>query len=725
MTVEASLNSVLPRRSFLKTTLLASGAFLVGVAYRRELWAGGSADEADWSPNLYLRIDPDNTVFILSKNPECGQGVKTALPMIVAECLEVDWEQVRVDQAGLDDRLGRQAAAGSGSTPDAWNDLRVAGTGARVMLVAAAAEKWSVAPSECVAREGRVLCEAKGLSARYGDLLKLAAKQAAPNLEALSLVSKPKDFKLLGRRIAGVDNAKIHTGKALFGCDTRLEGMLYAVYVKCPSFGGRVNKANVEQVLEMPGVTHAFVVEGGADPTGLAPGVAIVAETWWEANAARRYLRVDWETAQSDSSYDYERQADALRKEAGETLREDGQVEEAFGMAERIVEGSYYYPFVSHAPMEPQNCTALYHDSGRIELWAPTQLPGSARDAVSRTLGLKNESIQIHMTRMGGGFGRRLVNEFAAEVAWIAREVRRPVQLQWTREDDMSHDFYRPAGWHDFKAGLDEGGRMVAWDHHFVTFGNEGRSVSGAGISRSHYPAGLVENFRLRQSMIPCHVPTGPWRSPGHSAFCWAFQSFFDDVCDASGRDPLEFRMELLSRSFGEPPLDLARTRATLKLAAEKAGWGRELGEKRGMGLAFHFDHGGFATHIAEVSVGSGGRYKVDRVVSAIDVGPVLNRSGAENQVEGCVVDALSTCSQLEIEFIAGTAKQSNFRDYPLLRIDQTPTIECHFIESDNPPSGLGEPPFAPVAPAIANALFAATGRRVREMPFVRAGFSI
>jgi isoquinoline 1-oxidoreductase beta subunit len=336
---------------------------------------------------------------------------------------------------------------------------------------------------------------------------------------------------------------------------------------------------------------------------------------------------------------------------------------------------------------------------------------------------MDEQDIHIELERIGGGFGRRLTHDYMVEAAWIAREMRRPVQLQWTREDDLQHDFYRPAAWHHFRAGIDGDGRMSAFDHHFISFGRGGEPVSGASLSSSHYPAGLVKDFRLRQSLIECNVPTGPWRSPGHSAYCWAYQSFFDEVALAAEKDQLEFRLDLLSRSFGEPPLDLARTAGTLKKAAEAAGWGRDPGPGRGLGLAFHYDHGGFVSHVAQVHA-KGNRVRVEKVWSGIDVGPVLNLSGARNQVEGAVVDALST-SQLEITFAEGAVQQSNFHDYALATIDQAPEVECHFIQSDFPPMGLGEPPMAPAPPAIANAIFAATGVRIREQPWSRAGIIV
>lgn len=712
----------LNRRAFLKVSLLASGALAIGVH-----WASASGTDqlpdGTWAPNLYVRINRDGTVTILSKNPEAGQGVKTAFPMVVAECLEVDWNDINVEQVPLDDRYGRQVVGGSYGTPDGWDDLRIAGTGALYLLQAAAANQWAVPVSECSAKSGVIHHKGSNRSVPYKELLDSAAALPVPEISELKLKSRPEDFTLLGTFVPGVDNRRIFTGQPLYGCDTRLEGMLYAVFEKCPNFGGKVLSANVAQIRELPGITHAFVVDGTSDLTGLMPGVAIVAETWWQANTARDQLQVNWQTSQSDSTADYDRQAKALTTGPGETLRADGDVESAFDSAAKIIQASYYYPFVSHANLEPQNCTALFHESGKMELWAPSQNPKSGRALVAEVLEIPEDRIHVNLTRIGGGFGRRLRNDFMVEAAWIARIVRRPVQLQWTREDDMRHDFYRPAGWHHFKAGIDDRGRMTGFDHHFITFGKDGRPVSGAGLSPGHYPAGLVPNFRLRQSLIDSHVPTGPWRSPGHSAYCFAYQSFFDEVALAAERDPLEFRLDLLSRSFGEPPIDLERSSATLRIAAEKAGWGRDPGPNRGLGMAFHFDHGGFVSHVAEV-VAMGSGIKVEKVWSGIDVGPVLNLSGARNQVEGCVIDALSTAQQ-EITFADGAVEQSNFYDYDLLRIGQDPEIECHFIQSDHSPTGLGEPPIAPATPAITNAIFAATGTRIRELPFGRAGISV
>ena len=710
------------RRAFLKTSLLASGALLIGIGSCTREESGEIAGET-WIPNLYVRIDPDGKITIVSKNPDAGQGVKTAFPMVVAECLEVDWQDVHVEQAPADDRYGRQALGGSRGTPDGWDDLRIAGTGALYLLRHAAAKEWGVPASECYGESGVIKHKPSGKEAPYASLLAAAAELPAPDPSELKLKSKPSEFKLLGTEVPGVDNPDIVTGKQVYGSDIRLDGMLYAVYRKCPAIGGKVKSANLDHVSKLPGVTHAFVVPGTEEYNGLQPGVAIVAESFWEARAAREQLEVNWETTHADSTANYRKQAEKLAAETGEVTRHDGDVEAAFESAAKIVEASYHYPHIAHANMEPMNCTAWLHDSGTLELWAPTQNAAAGREQIVATLGIAEDKVKVHQLRMGTAFGRRSRRDFMTEAAWIAREVGKPVQLKWTREDDFAHDFYRPEGWHHLRAGLDEQGKMIAWDHHFITLGLDGETISGANLSRNHYPAGLVPNFRFRRSIIESHIRTGPWRSPGHSAYCWVFQSFFDEVAVAAGRDPLEFRLDLLSQSHGEVRLDVERAKATLKLAAEKAGWGRDPGASRGLGIAFHSSQRGYAAHVAEVEA-DGKNIKARKVWSAIDVGPVLNMSGAKAQVESCVVDALSSTGQ-EMTFENGAAQQSNFSSYPLLRFAQAPEVECHFIQEDIPPTGLGEPPFNPAVPAYANAIFAASGVRVRELPFRRAGIEL
>ena len=713
----------LSRREFLQTSTIVSGAWLLGLQSRARGESVSAAKLQSWSPGLYLRIDQSGITTIISKNPEAGQGIKTTLPMVVAECLDVDWKSVRVEQAHLDERYGRQMVAASGSTPDGWDDLRIAGTTAATMLLSAAAERWKVPPAECKTEQGFIIHAASGKRVPFGELINLAARQPIPRVEDLTL--KSHDFKLLGRFIPGVDNPAIVTGQPLFGCDVRREGMRYAVFVKCPAFGGRVRSANIEEVRQQPAVGDVFVIEGGTDLTGLLSGVAIVARSWWAANQARKILRVEWDSDNRADSSSYAAEAEELRTQMGQVRRHDGDVDRAIRNAYRSVESSYSYPFMAHATMEPQNCTAQFHSDGSLEIWAPSQDPKKGRDLVAETLGIPADKITVNLTRIGGGFGRRLRSDFMVEAAAIAQRVSAPVQLQWTREDDMQHDFYRPAAWHDFRAGLDRDGRLVAWDHHFITFGDGKKVVPGAFFRPDYYPAGLTPNYRLRQSMIKCDVPTGPWRAPGHSAHCWAFQSFFDELAGLAEMDPLDFRLQLLEKTYGpgEPPLDLARTRATLRAAATRAGWERRHEEGRKLGIAFHYDHGGYMTYLAEVSGGDGGMVRVEKVYAGVDVGPILNRSGADNQIHGCIIDSLSA-AQSEITFADGATQQSNFHDYPILRSLQAPEVDITYLQGTDRPAGLGEL-IAAVTPAITNAIHAATGIRAKALPLRKSGITV
>ncbi len=584
--------------------------------------------------------------------------------MVVAECLDVDWKSVDVEQAPLDDRYGRQVVGGSHGTPDGWDDLRIAGTAAplppdrrgRGPLGRAAR---GVLDRErqgdpCGQRPLRRLCRACGARPR---------SCRCPTWPISKLKSRPEEFRLLGtlraRRRQPEDPDR---AAAVRLRHPPRRHAVRGISKSAPPSAARCAAPTSNEIRALPGVTHAFVVEGTDNLAGLLPGVAIVARSWWEAHPARKQLRVDWATRHADSSAEYDRQAAELKEQAGDTLRADGDVETALGSAAKIVEASYYYPFVSHANMEPQNCTALFHESGKLELWAPSQNPKGGRQLIAETLGIPEDRIHVNLI----AHRRRFWSPAASTTPWSRPpgspvKSRRPVQLQWTREDDMRHDFYRPAAWHHFRAGIDADGRMSAFDHHFISFGRDGKPVSGPDLSPDHYPAGLVPNFRLRQSLIETQVPTGPWRSPGHSAYCWAYQSFFDEVALAAGRDQLDFRLDLLSRSYGEPPLDLARTSGTLRMAAEKAGWGRKPGRQP---RARH----GFSLRSRRLRLargGGGGRrcnaVHVEKVWSGIDIGPVINLSGARNQVEGCVVDALST-AQLEITFADGAAAAGQFR---------------------------------------------------------------
>jgi len=732
----------LGRRVFLRQASAGAGALVLGVCWSPDggaVLASGSAAAAAFQPSVFIRIASTGAVTLISKQPEIGQGIKTSLPMVIAEELEVNWRDVVVVQGDLDPAYGGQTAGGSTSTPNNYTDFQRLGATARTMLVQAAAQIWKLPPGECVAADGAVHHRASARSLGYGQLVAVASTLPVPDAATVKL-KDPKDYKLLGTRVGGVDNAAVVTGKPLFGIDVRLPGMLYAVYEKCPAFGGKVVSANLDAIKALPGVRDAFVIEGTANLTGLMPGVAIVAESTWAALSARRQLKVSWdEGAVAAQSWDgFATQAQALSRQPGATLlRKDGDVAAALASAAKTVQAEYSYPFISHANLEPQNCTAWARD-GALEIWAPTQNPAAGQNLVASTLGISKEKITLHITRSGGGFGRRLSADFIVEAAAIAQRGRAPVKLTWSREDDLRHDHYRAGGFHFLRGALDAGGRLTAWHNHFVTFANrvtrDGKSVlqpgSGASLSPDEFPGRWVPNCLLELTAIECGIPMGPWRAPGSNVYAWVFQSFIDELAHAAGRDPLEFRLALLGERDLVPPTverglpyNAGRMRRVLREVADNSGWGRsKLPRGQGQGIAFHFSHRGYVAQVAEVTVSKAGELKVDRVVVVSDIGAqIVNLSGAENQVQGSVIDALGTLMFQQLDIQHGQVVQRNFNDYPMIGIsDVPPRIEVHFLKTDQPVTGLGEPAFPPLAPAVCNAIFAATGKRVRQLPLSR-----
>jgi isoquinoline 1-oxidoreductase beta subunit len=734
------------RRNFLRQSALGGGALVLGLVADGALAAVAKpADTGEFAPNAFIRIGRDGKITLVSKQPEIGQGIKTSLPMVLAEELEVDWRDVRVVQGDLNPVYGSQGAGGSTSTPTNYDEFHRLGATARTMLVQAAANTWKVPAAECSAAEGRVVHGPSKRRLAYGALAEAASKLAVPEAAQVKL-KDPATFRLLGTRIGGVDNAAIVSGKPLFGIDVQLPGMLYAVYAKCPVFGGKPVAANLDEIKAMPGVKDAFIIEGTANLNGLRPGVAIVATSTWAAFRARKQLKATWdEGAGAKHSWaGFTAAAQAAAKQPGAAIqRKDGDVTTALAGAAKTVEATYSYPFISHASMEPQNCTAWFKPAdGTLELWAPTQNPAAGQALVTSTFGIPKEKITLHITRSGGGFGRRLSSDFIVEATAIAQKVGVPVKLTWTREDDLQHDHFRAGGFHFLRGGVDAAGKLVGWHNHFVTFANrverEGKSVlwpgSGGNLSGDEFPGRWLANCLLEQTMLECAVPMGPWRAPGSNVFAWVFHSFIDELAHAAGRDPIEFRLELLGDKEMVPgtgergvPYNVARMRKVLLEVAEKSGWGkRKFARGQGQGVAFHFSHRGYIAEVAEVTVSRDGKLKVDRVVVVTDIGAqIVNLSGAENQVQGSVIDGLSTLMYPELNIENGRVVQSNFHEYPLLRMPDTPTrIDVHFLKTDYPVTGLGEPALPPLAPAVCNAIFAATGKRVRELPLSRTDLS-
>jgi isoquinoline 1-oxidoreductase beta subunit len=732
------------RRTFLTAGASAAGGLVV--AY----YVGGRRARrgASFQPNGYVRVEPDGTVVIFAKNPDMGQGAKTSLPMMIAEELDADWRRVRVEQADVDRaRYGGQGAGGSDGTPSDGPLGQHAGAVARTMLVAAAAAAWGVDAGGCDTARGVVRHRASGRSASYGDLAARAAGMRAP--VSPPPLKDPSRYSIIGQPVRGVDTPRIVVGEPIYGLDVRVPGMLHASIAKCPVHGGRPARVDASKALAVPGVRRVITLDGHANQTYLRPGVAVVADSTWAAMKGCAALAVTWEEGEGsrESTESLHAQFRALAGQPGKRLRDEGDVDRAFAAAATRVDAVYLAPFLAHATLEPQNAVADVR-GGRCEIWGPLQMPTSGAQVLSTVLGLPREAVTIHMTRIGGGFGRRLMSDYAVEAACVSRAVGAPVQVVWSREDDLRHDYYRPASFHHVRAGLDAAGRLTCWHHHLVSTSRNRHRLSeeppeatetyGMMASRARDPKKqfeydfqptLVPNVRLEFSEARTAVATGAWRAPSHNFHAFVNETMIDELAVRGRIDPVALRHSFLGEPEDYPheggdatTYNPRRLKGVIDAVVERSGWRRPPPAGRVRGLAAHFTFGSYCAHVAEVSV-EGRRLRVHRVVSAIDVGIPVNPLNLEAQTQGGIIDGLSAAMFGEITIDGGRTVQATFDDYPLLRQRDAPEVEVHIVPSRERPAGFGEIALPPIAPAVANAIFAATGERIRRLPFVRAGF--
>jgi isoquinoline 1-oxidoreductase subunit beta len=670
-----------------------------------------------------------------------GQGVRTNLPMIVAEELSCEWNKVKVVQADLDRKYGEQLTGGSLSTRTSYTNLRKAGAAAREMLVSAAAGEWQVERTECRAENSAVLHAATKRTLTYSQLTERASAILPP---ADPPLKNPADFKLIGKPTRRTDTPQKVNGTATFGLDVRVPGMLFASVERSPVYGGAPRSFNADEVkaaahvravleLKSAHLTHQFGETSGPGSRNYScAGVAVVADSTWAALEARKLLKVEWNEppAATETTASLREEMHRLASAPGAVIRSDGDFDKAHAAADKKIEAVYEVPFLAHATMEPVNCTAHVRGDS-CELWAPTQIPGAAAASVASALGIPRENVKVHVTFIGGGFGRRLIQDYAVEAALISRDAGAPVQVVWSREDDIRHDFYRPAACHIIEAGLDSRGQLISWRHRgsspsIETFYNgTGISPSAAAqVDSLDFPALFVPNFRLEFTVAKSGMPLGYWRSVDSSGNQFALSSFFDEAAHAAGRDPLEFLLAAFGPARKIPlrnneTFDVGRRRAVVELAAEKSGWHKALAGGRGRGIAASFGWGSYVAHVAEITChAKTGAVRVDRVVCVIDCGTAINPLGVKAQMEGAINFGLAATLKSTITVEGGRIQQSNFHDYEVLHMnDAPPVVEVYIVPSTEPPGGCGEPGVPSVAPAVGNAIFVATGKRLRRLP--------
>lgn len=690
------------RRNFLKVSALSGGGMLISFSLFNLPAEAKPLEEMVFAPNAYIKIGADGTIVLFSPNPEIGQGVKTSLPMIIAEELGVDWKKIQVELAPLDSKMGRQTAGGSGSVRGRFTELRTVGATAREMLTTAAAQQWNVPVTECTVENGEVIHKASGKKLSYAALASAAAKLEVP---AKPTLKDPKEFKLIGTRVNDVDAHKIVTGQPLFGIDTRKEGMLYAMVSRAPAYGKTLGEVNDAAALKIEGVKKVVKIKNA---------VAVLATSTWAAKKGRDALVIQWNAGgKLENSAEHFATFKTLLEKPAPTAptRNDGDVDAAKQGAVKVLDVTYEIPTLSHGQMEPLNFYANVQN-GKVELFGPTQVPGSVRSEVSKQLGIAEENITISSPRQGGGFGRKLMTDNGVEAALISAAAQSPVQVQWTREDDMQNDFYRPAEMWRYRAAL-SADNLLSWHQSGIGIGR--------GVRGDSYVAGCISNYRAEGQGLTSNTPTGWWRAPGANTLAYVAESFMDEVCTALKKDPVAFRLELFKKAKQEPVgkinYDPEKYKNVVELVAKMSNWGTKTpGVFRGFSTWFSF--GSYVAQVVEVQMVAG-QPKIRKVFCAVNCGRVINLSGAENQVQGSIIDGISHAMFPKVTFVNGAVAETNFNTYKFLRMKDAPLeIDVQFVESDEAPSGLGEPALPPVAAALANALFAATGKRLRKLPF-------
>ncbi|MCU0419632.1 MAG: molybdopterin-dependent oxidoreductase [Cyclobacteriaceae bacterium] len=694
------------RRDFLKLGLTATGGLLLGFH-----WNEGQAATLEvvnaTNPvafNSYLSISPDDVITIFSPNPELGQNIKTSFPMIVAEELDADWTRVKVVQAALDtQKYERQLTGGSGAIPHSWERLRKAGATARHLLMEAAAQRWGVPSAELTTAQGKVVHAATGRALTYGQLAAEAATMAVP---AQIKLKDKKEFKIIGQPIGNVDNPEMVTGKPLYGLDVYREGMLHAMIQRPPQFGSKIKSVDAAAAKALPGIVDVVTFKNN---------VAIVGKSTWQILKARKALKVEYE---KDTALESTTDHDKLFKELlnateGVTVRrKEGDVDKAFATAARVITREYQCPFLAHAPLEPMNFFAHVRADG-AELVGPSQTPDMARNEVAKLLGMAPQKITLELTRLGGGFGRRLKADYVIEAAEVSKLMNAPVKVTWTREDDMTGGSYRPAVRYRFSAALDASGNLI------------GYKLRGVGINagnptrEDNFPSGAVENLLIDSVEHKSPITTGAWRAPITNFLAYAEQAFLDEVAEAAQKDPVQFRLTLLDKAKNTPAgavkYDVDRMRQVIELVAEKAQWGTK--KNVSQGFAVYFSHRSYVAQVAEVVM----RHHtpvIEKIYAAADCGIVVNLSGAYQQVRGGIVDGMGHALFGNLTFKEGAAEQRNFNSYRLIRFKEVPAMEVHFVDNGIDPTGLGEPALPPTGGAIANALYRALGKRLYNQPF-------